>query len=66
MTGSKIIAGSPFKKWHLILKHVSVLLQICGQICRGMPFPCIFVEEVVPLLGAMTDKLVLTFVFGRN
>ena len=28
---------------------VSVLLQICGQICRGMPYPCIFVEEVVPL-----------------
>ena len=39
---------------------VSVLLQICGQICRGMPYPCIFVEEVVPLLGEMTDKLVLT------
>ena len=45
---------------------VSVLLQICGQICRGMPYPCIFVEEVFPLLGAMTDKLVLTFVSGRN
>ena len=45
---------------------VSVLLQICGQICQGMPYPCIFVEEVVPLLGEMTDKLVLTFVCGRN
>ena len=45
---------------------VRVLLQICGQICRGMPYPCIFVEEVVPLLGAMTDKLVLTFVCSRN
>ena len=31
-----------------------------------MPYPCIFVEEVVPLLKAMTDKLVLTFVCGRN
>ena len=31
-----------------------------------MPYPCIFVEEVVPLLGEMTDKLVLTFVCGRN
>ena len=40
---------------------VSVLLQICGQICRGMPYPCIFVEEVVPLLGEMTDKLALYF-----
>ena len=38
---------------------VSVLFQICGQICRGMPYLCIFVEEVVPLLGEMTDKLVL-------
>ena len=45
---------------------VSVLLQICGHICRGMPYPCIFVEEVVQLLGEMTDKLVLTFVCGRN
>ena len=45
---------------------VSVLLQICGQICRGMPYPCIFVEEVVPLLGEVTDKLVLTFVCGQN
>ena len=45
---------------------VNVLLPICGQICRGMPYPCIFVEEVVPLLGTMTDILVLTFVCGRN
>ena len=34
---------------------VSVLLQIYGQICRGMPYPCIFVEEVVPLLGEMSN-----------
>ena len=45
---------------------VSVLLQICGQICWCIPYPCIFVEEVVPLLGTMTDELVLTFVCGRN
>ena len=44
----------------------SVLLQICSQIYRGMPYLCIFVEEIVPLLEAMTDKLVLTFVCGRN
>ena len=44
----------------------SVLLQICGQMCRGMPYPCMFVEEVVLLLGAMTDRLVLIFVCGRN
>ena len=45
---------------------VSVLLPICCQICEGMPYPCVFVEEVFPLLGATTDKLVLTFVCGRN
>ena len=45
---------------------VSVPLQICGQICRGMPYPCIFAEETAPLLGEMTDKLVFTFVCGRN
>ena len=31
-----------------------------------MPYPCIFVKEVVPLLGTMTDKVVLTFVCGWN
>ena len=31
-----------------------------------MPFPCIFVVKVVPLLREMTDKLVLTFFCGRN
>ena len=45
---------------------VSVLLRICGQICRGMPFQRIFVEEVVPLIGEMTDKLVFAFFCGRN
>ena len=35
---------------------VSVLLPICGQMFQGMPYLCIFVEEVVPLLGAMTDN----------
>ena len=45
---------------------VSILLQICGPICQAMPYPCIFVEEVVPLLGETTDKLVFTFFCGRN
>ena len=45
---------------------ISVLPQIFGQLCRGIPYLCIFVEEVAPLLGTMTDKLVLTFVCGRN
>ena len=40
------------------LAVVSVLLPFCGHICQGMPFLFIFVEEVVPLLGTMTDKWV--------
>ena len=67
MTGSKIIPGSPSKKWHLILKLFSVFY--CKFVVKkylGMPYLCIFVEEVVPLLGAMADKLVLTFVCGQN
>ena len=36
MTGSKIIAGSPYKYWQLMLMLFSVLLQICSQIYRGM------------------------------
>ena len=35
---------------------VSVLLPICCYIGSCMPYLYIFVEEVVPLLGAMTDK----------
>ena len=35
---------------------VSVLLPICCQIYLGVPYLCIFPEEVVPLLGTMTDK----------
>ena len=31
-----------------------------------MPYLCFLVEEVNPLLEAMTDKLVLTFVCGRH
>ena len=59
MTGSRIIAGSPSKKMAPNFEDVfSVLLQVCSQIYRGMPYLCIFVEEVVPLLEAMTDKLV--------
>ena len=52
MTGSKIIAGSPSKVWHLILQLLSVFfLPICCHIGSGMPYLSIFVDEVVPLLG---------------
>ena len=37
---------------------VSVLLPICSHIGWGMPHLCNFVEEVVTLLGAHTDKWV--------
>ena len=37
---------------------VSVLLPICCHIGWGMPYMCIFGEEVVTLLGAITDKWV--------
>ena len=37
---------------------ISVLLPICYHIGWGMPHLCIFVEEVVTFLGAITDKWV--------
>ena len=37
---------------------VSVLLPICCHNGLGMPYLCIFVEEVGMLLGAITDKWV--------
>ena len=35
---------------------VSVLLPSCCHIGWGVPYMCIFVEEVITLLGAITDK----------
>ena len=64
MTGSKIIAGSPSEKWHLILKPF--LVFYCKFVVKFTGVCHIFVEEVVPLLGPVTDELVLTFVCGRN
>ena len=37
---------------------VSVLLPISGHIGSGMPYQCIFFDEVVTLLGAITEKWV--------
>ena len=37
---------------------VNVLLQICCHIVSGMPYVRFFVEDIVALLGAMTDKWV--------
>ena len=58
MTGSKIIAGSVKSMTPNFVVVVSVLLPICCHIGWGMPYLCIFVEEVVTLLGAITDKWV--------
>ena len=45
---------------------VGVLLSICCHIGWGMPYLCSFVEEVVTLLGAITNKWVCTFVCGQK
>ena len=45
---------------------VNVLLPICCHIGMGMPYLCIFVEEIVTLLGAITEKWVWTLVCGLN
>ena len=45
---------------------VSVLLPIFCHFDWGMPYLCIFVEEVFTLLNASTDKWVLTLVYGQN
>ena len=45
---------------------VCVLLPICCYIGWGMPYLCIFVEEVFMLFGAITDKWELTLVCGQN
>ena len=45
---------------------VCVLLPICCHIGWGMPYLCIFVEEVVMFLGAIIDKWVWTLVYGQN
>ena len=36
---------------------VSVLVPICCHIGLGMPYLCIFVREVVTLLGAITERM---------
>ena len=36
---------------------VNVLLPICCHFGLGMPYMCIFVREVITLLGAITEKM---------
>ena len=56
MTGSKIIADSFRSMTPNLVAVVNVLLPICCHIGSGMPNLRIFVEDIVALLGAMTDK----------
>ena len=52
---------------HNFVVVVNVLLSICLHIGSGMPNLRIFVEDIVALLGAMTDnKLVLKLICGAN
>ena len=43
-----------------------VLVSVLLPICWGMPYLCIFGEEVVTLLGAITDKWVCALICGQN
>ena len=57
MSVSKIIAGSQPKVLHLILWFLLVFyFQFVVILAGCMPYLCIFVEEVVTLLGVITDK----------
>ena len=59
MTGSKIIAGPRFKSMTpTFVVVVSVLLPMCCHIGWDMQYLYILVEEVITLLGAITDKWV--------
>ena len=42
---------------------LAFLLPECCHIGSGMPYICIFVEDIVSLSGSMTDKWVYKFVF---
>ena len=54
MTGSNIIKSMTTN----FLVVGSDLLPICCRLGWDMPYLCFFVEEVVMLLGAITDKRV--------
>ena len=58
MTGSKIIAGSVKSMAPSFVVVVNGLLPICYHIGSGMPYMRIFIEDIVALLGAMTDQWV--------
>ena len=64
MTGSKIISVKCVTPNFVVI--VNVLFPICCHIGWDMQYLSIFAEEVVTLLGAITDKWVWTLVCGRN
>ena len=49
-----------------IVAVVSILLPVCCHIGSGKPNLRIFVEDIVALLGAITDKLMKKLVCSRN
>ena len=51
---------------HNFVAFVSVLLPMCCHIGWGMPYLCIFVEEIIMFLDAITEKWAWTIVCGRN
>ena len=65
MTGSKIIAGSPSKVWHLILQLLSVFhcqfVVILARVCHICAF---LLKKLSHYWWAMADKCVLTLVCG--
>ena len=56
MIGSKIIAGSVKSMTPNFVVGVTVSMPICCHIGLGMPYLRIFVEGIIALLCAMTDK----------
>ena len=44
----------------------NVFIPLCRHMRSGSPNLPIFVEEIVMLLGAMTDKWVCKLFYGRN
>ena len=58
MNGSKSLLALRQSNARYFVDVTSVLLPMCCHIGSGIPYLCIFVEEVVALLGSMTDKWV--------
>ena len=66
-TGSKIIAGSRSENWHLILKLLLVFYcQFVAKFADVCNIRVFLLKKLSHFLRTLTDKLVLTYVCGRN